>query len=108
MDERIAPLFSPFALRSLRLANRIVMAPMTRGFSPNGIPGADVAAYSARRAATGLIITEAVGVDHPAALGGSGVDGANAPSSEERRVGKEWDRNGRTRWSAFHSKKKNI
>src|SRR3546814_6416461 len=32
MDERIAPLFSPFALRSLRLANRIVMEPMTRGF----------------------------------------------------------------------------
>src|SRR3546814_8781156 len=79
MDERIAPLFSPFALRSLRLANRIVMAPMTRGFSPNGIPGADVAAYYARRADTGLIITEGVGVDHPAALGGSGVDGDNAP-----------------------------
>ncbi|MBB5705131.1 NADH:flavin oxidoreductase [Sphingopyxis panaciterrulae] len=79
MDERIAPLFSPFALRSLRLANRIVMAPMTRGFSPNGTPGADVAAYYARRADTGLIITEGVGVDHPAALGGSGVDGDNAP-----------------------------
>ena len=36
------------------------MAPMTRGASPGGIPGADVAAYYARRAAggTALIITE--------------------------------------------------
>src|SRR5690606_16256677 len=79
MDDRVAPLFTPFALRSLRLANRIVMAPMTRGFSPQGVPGADVAAYYVRRADTGLILTEGVGVDHPAALGGSGVDGDNAP-----------------------------
>src|SRR3546814_13828515 len=71
MDERIAPLFSPFALRSLRLANRIVMAPMTRGFSPNGIPGADVGAYSARRALTGLILPEGGGLHHPAAPTGT-------------------------------------
>ncbi|MBB4615439.1 NADH:flavin oxidoreductase [Novosphingobium taihuense] len=75
----IAPLFEPFALRSLSLANRVVMAPMTRGFSPSGVPGKDVAGYYARRADCGLIITEGVGVDHPAALGGSGVDGDNAP-----------------------------
>ena len=57
------------------------MAPMTRGFAPSGVPGDDVAAYYARRAkgATGMIISEGVGVDHPAALGGSGVDGDNAP-----------------------------
>jgi 2,4-dienoyl-CoA reductase-like NADH-dependent reductase (Old Yellow Enzyme family) len=36
------------------------MAPMTRGFSPGGVPGPDVAAYYRRRAAggVGLIITE--------------------------------------------------
>lgn len=81
MDPRIAPLFEPFTLRSLNLGNRVVMAPMTRGFSPNGVPGDDVAAYYRRRAenGVGLIITEGVGVDHPAALGGSGVDGDNAP-----------------------------
>jgi 2,4-dienoyl-CoA reductase-like NADH-dependent reductase (Old Yellow Enzyme family) len=79
MDPRIAPLFEPFALRDLALGNRIVMAPMTRGFSPSGVPGNDVAAYYRRRADCGLIITEGVGVDHPAALGGSGVDGDNAP-----------------------------
>lgn len=79
MDPRIVPLFEPFALRDLKLDNRIVMAPMTRGFSPSGVPGDDVAAYYRRRAEAGLIITEGVGVDHPAALGGSGVDGDNAP-----------------------------
>ncbi|WP_433871584.1 NADH:flavin oxidoreductase [Saccharopolyspora sp. CA-218241] len=59
----------PFTLGSAELPNRIVMAPMTRGHSPGGIPGADVAAYYARRAAagTGLIITEGTYVDHPSA-----------------------------------------
>ena len=46
-------LFQPFTLNSLALANRIVMAPMTRGFSPGGIPGPDVAAYYRRRAEGG-------------------------------------------------------
>ncbi len=30
-------LFSPFKLKSLTLPNRIVMAPMTRSFSPGGV-----------------------------------------------------------------------
>jgi 2,4-dienoyl-CoA reductase-like NADH-dependent reductase (Old Yellow Enzyme family) len=65
------PLFTPFRLHTLRLPNRIVMAPMTRGQSPGGIPGANVAAYYRRRAehGVGLIITEGTGIDHPAALG---------------------------------------
>lgn len=81
MDPRLAPLFAPFSLRDLKLADRIVMAPMTRGYSPHGVPTDEVAAYYRRRAeaGVGLIITEGVGVDHPAALGGSGVDGDNAP-----------------------------
>jgi 2,4-dienoyl-CoA reductase-like NADH-dependent reductase (Old Yellow Enzyme family) len=64
-----AVFFQPFTLGPLRLANRIVMAPMTRSFSPGGVPGPDVAAYYARRAAAGvgLIITEGALVDHPAA-----------------------------------------
>lgn len=59
----------PFSLGSAQLRNRIVMAPMTRGHSPSGVPGEDVAAYYARRAAanTGLIITEGTYVDHPSA-----------------------------------------
>jgi 2,4-dienoyl-CoA reductase-like NADH-dependent reductase (Old Yellow Enzyme family) len=64
-----APLFTPFSVKNLRLPNRIVMAPMTRSFSPGGIPGADVAAYYRRRAENrvGLIITEGTVIDHPAA-----------------------------------------
>ena len=59
----------PITLGSAELPNRIVMAPMTRQRSPGGIPGEDVAAYYARRAAagTGLIITEGTFVDHPSA-----------------------------------------
>ena len=31
-------LFRPLTIKSLRLPNRIVMAPMTRYFSPGGVP----------------------------------------------------------------------
>jgi 2,4-dienoyl-CoA reductase-like NADH-dependent reductase (Old Yellow Enzyme family) len=77
----VAPLFAPLQVRSLRLKNRIVMSPMTRGFSPGGVPGEDVAAYYARRAAgeTGLIITEGVGIDHPSALGDAGLKENSIP-----------------------------
>src|ERR1051325_8602217 len=63
----VAPLFQPFRLGDLRLPNRIVMAPMTRSRSPGGVPGADVAAYYARRAraGVGLIVTEGTVVDRP-------------------------------------------
>jgi 2,4-dienoyl-CoA reductase-like NADH-dependent reductase (Old Yellow Enzyme family) len=59
----------PLGLNGLTLPNRIVMAPMTRRFSPDGVPGEDVAAYYARRAAAGvgLIVTEGVYVDHASA-----------------------------------------
>jgi 2,4-dienoyl-CoA reductase-like NADH-dependent reductase (Old Yellow Enzyme family) len=62
-------LFRPFQLKGLALANRIVMAPMTRSHSPAGIPGANVAAYYRRRVEGGvaLIITEGTFVDHPVA-----------------------------------------
>jgi 2,4-dienoyl-CoA reductase-like NADH-dependent reductase (Old Yellow Enzyme family) len=64
-------LFRPFELGTLKLANRIVMAPMTRNKSPGNIPGDDVAAYYERRAAggVGLIVTEGTCVDHIAASG---------------------------------------
>ncbi len=63
-----APLFTPFRLSGLELANRFVMAPMTRAFSPGGVPGPDVAAYYARRAPhAGLLITEGTYVGHPSA-----------------------------------------
>ncbi|WP_295769497.1 NADH:flavin oxidoreductase [uncultured Mucilaginibacter sp.] len=53
-------LFRPFSLKSLNIPNRIVMAPMTRSFSPNGIPTNTVAEYYAKRAEgeVGLILSE--------------------------------------------------
>lgn len=59
----------PVALNGLTVPNRIAMAPMTRQFSPGGVPGADVASYYARRAAAGvgLIITEGTYVGHDSA-----------------------------------------
>jgi 2,4-dienoyl-CoA reductase-like NADH-dependent reductase (Old Yellow Enzyme family) len=59
----------PFQVGSLTLANRWVMAPMTRCFCPAGIPGPDVAAYYRRRAeaGVGLIVTEGTWIPHAAA-----------------------------------------
>lgn len=65
----ISALFEPFHCKSLDLPNRVVMAPMTRNFSPGNVPGDNVAAYYRRRAegGTGLIITEGTCIGHPAA-----------------------------------------
>jgi 2,4-dienoyl-CoA reductase-like NADH-dependent reductase (Old Yellow Enzyme family) len=61
----------PTAINGLTIPNRIAMAPMTRAFSPDGIPGEDVASYYARRAAAGvgLIVTEGTYVAHESAGG---------------------------------------
>ena len=63
-------LFRPFDLKTLHLPNRIVMAPMTRSFSPGGVPTGDVAAYYRRRAegGVGLIVSEGTGVGRGASL----------------------------------------
>jgi len=65
------PIFQPITLGSLALKNRVVMAPMTRGFSPGNIPNSKVAEYYARRAENevGLIITEGTPINHKAANG---------------------------------------
>lgn len=78
-----APLFQPFTLGSLQLENRIVMAPMTRSFSPGGVPGEDVVAYYRRRAenAVGLIITEGTTIDRPGASFDPAVPNFHAPES---------------------------
>src|SRR5690606_9646381 len=64
-------LFQPVVLGSLSLPSRLVMAPMTRNFSPNGVPTEQVVEYYRRRAAegVGLIITEGTTVNHCAANG---------------------------------------
>ncbi|NDA56287.1 MAG: hypothetical protein EBX61_08330 [Betaproteobacteria bacterium] len=69
MTRSASCLFTALSLGNLSLSSRIVMAPMTRSFSPGGIPGDEVAAYYGRRAAQdlGLIITEGTAVDRDAA-----------------------------------------
>ena len=60
-------LFEPMRIGPIKLKNRIVMAPMTRAMSPDGVPGANVARYYRRRAegGVGLIITEGTFIPHP-------------------------------------------
>jgi 2,4-dienoyl-CoA reductase-like NADH-dependent reductase (Old Yellow Enzyme family) len=81
MRDDIAALFAEFVCGPLTLANRFVMSPMTRNFSPDGVPGDDVAAYYTRRAMAkvGLIITEGNGVDHPSAIGHGTMGEENIP-----------------------------
>ncbi|MCL6459883.1 MAG: NADH:flavin oxidoreductase [Gorillibacterium sp.] len=74
-SKTIEALFKPFTSEKLSLANRIVMAPMTRSFSPDGVPGPNVAAYYRRRAENnvGLIITEGTMINDLAATGNPNV-----------------------------------
>ncbi len=52
-------LFEPFTARTLMLANRIVMSPMTRSRADkHNVPNALMAEYYSQRAAAGLIVTE--------------------------------------------------
>ncbi|MEM7360112.1 MAG: NADH:flavin oxidoreductase [Pseudomonadota bacterium] len=64
-------LFEPFEYGSLKLQNRVVMAPMTRSQSPGNVPNDAVVEYYRRRAAggVGLIVTEGTCVGHKAAHG---------------------------------------
>ncbi len=61
----IDALFDPLTIRGMTIPNGIVMAPMTRSFSPDGIPGQDVVEYYERRAGAdvGLIVTEGTTVN---------------------------------------------
>lgn len=68
-SEKLDVLFQPLSIKSLSLKNRVVMAPMTRTFSENGIPSDDVAQYYRRRAQAevGLILSEGTVINRPAA-----------------------------------------
>lgn len=68
-------LFSRFTLKGLTLPNRIVMAPMTRGMAPEGIPGQPNADYYRRRAEgeAGLILTEGTVINRPASRNMPGI-----------------------------------
>lgn len=77
-------LFSPLTINGLTIANRIAMSAMTRGFATGGVPGPDVAAYYRARAegGVGLIITEAVAVNRPAASELPGIPTFHVPGAQ--------------------------
>jgi len=69
-------LFSPIDLGDLHLANRVVMAPLTRVRSgAAGVPGPLVAEHYAQRASVGMIVTEGVypGADARGYFGQPGI-----------------------------------
>ncbi len=82
-------LFESFQLKNLTLPNRIIMAPMTRSFSPGGVPTKEVAGYYRRRAegGVGLIITEGTTIDHEAAS----FD-PNVPNFHDKKALAGWQR----------------
>jgi N-ethylmaleimide reductase len=59
-----ATLFDPVHLGDVHIANRIVMAPLTRNRAPNAIPTALMAEYYTQRATAGLLISEATAISH--------------------------------------------
>ncbi len=63
-DLSITDLFDPVQLGPLQLANRIVMAPLTRSRTEGdaGVPGPMNAQYYAQRATAGLIVSEATNI----------------------------------------------
>ncbi|MGE0355786.1 MAG: alkene reductase [Burkholderiales bacterium] len=81
------PLFTPISLGGLELANRIVMAPMTRSRAVGNVPNALMARYYADRAEAGLIITEGV-APSPDGLGYARIPGifSNAQVAGWKRV----------------------
>ena len=63
MNDSVSDLFQPFQLGPCKLANRIVMAPLTRSRAGHGdVPTALNAEYYVQRATSGLIISEATNI----------------------------------------------
>lgn len=85
MSKSVDYLFTPFKIGALALKNRIVMAPMTRSFSPGHAPGPDVVAYYRRRAAAdvGLILSEGVSPNAVTATGTPDVPNIVTPAAKE-------------------------
>ena len=71
------PFFTPFECKSLKVANRFTMAPMSRYFSPDGILTEASADYYRRRieGGVGCVITEGVAIDRPGSVAADTVPG---------------------------------
>jgi len=62
MPHSLATLFDPVRAGDLQLANRIVMAPLTRNRAPEAIPTSLMVEYYTQRASAGLLITEGAAI----------------------------------------------
>lgn len=71
-------LFEPLVAGDLHLANRIVLAPLTRNRSPGAVPTELGVTYYRQRASAGLLITEATAISHQG-QGYADVPGLYAP-----------------------------
>ncbi|MEO8117864.1 MAG: alkene reductase [Rhodoferax sp.] len=64
----MTPLFNPLQVGCMHLANRVVMAPLTRNRAPGAVPTPLMATYYTQRAdpqtGAGLIVTEATAISH--------------------------------------------
>ena len=89
-------LFDPLELGVMELANRIVMAPLTRARAGrDGVPNELMAAYYGQRASAGLIISEATGISReglgwpnaPGLWNGAQVEGWKLVTGEVHRAG---------------------
>ena len=58
----MSTLFDPVQVGAIALANRIVMAPLTRNRAPDAIPTPLMTTYYTQRASAGLLITEATAI----------------------------------------------
>jgi N-ethylmaleimide reductase len=71
-------LFDPARFGDIELANRVVMAPLTRMRCPGRVPTALVAAYYVQRVSAGLIVSEAIHV-RPDSVGYADTPGIYTP-----------------------------
>jgi N-ethylmaleimide reductase len=78
----ISTLFTPFTLGKLSLANRIVMAPMTRSRAIGNVPNALMEKFYAARGEAGLLITEGV-APSPDGLGYARIPGIFNDAQEQ-------------------------
>jgi N-ethylmaleimide reductase len=62
MPHHTVTLFEPVQVGNIALANRIVMAPLTRNRAPGAVPNQLMAEYYTQRASAGLIISEATAI----------------------------------------------
>lgn len=75
-------LFDPLVAGDLQLANRIVMAPLTRNRSPGGVPQSRAVVYYTQRASAGLLVSEGVAISQQG-QGYADVPGLYAPEQIE-------------------------